>query len=358
MEPSGEFDSPQRSQRFGGGPHKVGVHVLSEFVFCPRAALLAYESEADSGEDELFLGPRLGGFEDYNEHLFAEALHQSWGDLRLWLTLMAPSSLVVLIAWQLHSWFAGLLVSLPFLYLAARSWETSLRIVSLIRERAIFHAAVPVEIDMAPTDVVEVNWWSLLKSGFDCFKLQDSLMTTEERLNGKRWRVLKKGSTISIPVIRRHRGKRDWGRQHVVRIAAYCRLIERCEGRSAPFGVILFAGSYDCVIIPNTAAAMTQFEEALGEVREFLELHDKGTHVPAEPTDNRCAGCPYGKPVRYKRGKTETVLNGVALVPFTTDSRRESDGQFRGTFHCPCGDRFKWVPRHRDAEALNLTRNG
>lgn len=40
MEPESHPDIPRRS-RFSSGPPEVGVHVLSEHVFCPRAALLA-----------------------------------------------------------------------------------------------------------------------------------------------------------------------------------------------------------------------------------------------------------------------------------------------------------------------------
>ena len=41
METSGEFGVPVRSQRFRTADRDLGVHVLSEHVFCPRAAILA-----------------------------------------------------------------------------------------------------------------------------------------------------------------------------------------------------------------------------------------------------------------------------------------------------------------------------
>ena len=34
-----------------------------------------------------------------------------------------------------------------------------------------------------------------------------------------------------------------------------------------------------------------------------------------------------------------------------------SDGQLRGAFHCDCGDRFKWVPPHKDAIGLGIARD-
>ena len=45
-------------RRFQGS----NVHVLSEHVFCPRAAILALESGEDEGDEEPWLGPRLDLF--------------------------------------------------------------------------------------------------------------------------------------------------------------------------------------------------------------------------------------------------------------------------------------------------------
>ena len=60
---------------------RIGVHVLSEHVFCPRAALIASESGNDAGDEEPNLGPRLDLLIDYNEHKFTEAQHQAWGEM-------------------------------------------------------------------------------------------------------------------------------------------------------------------------------------------------------------------------------------------------------------------------------------
>lgn len=79
-------------------PRKIAVHVLSEHVFCPRAALITYESGSDEGDEEPNLGPRLDMFIDYDEHKFIEAIHKSWGEMRLWVTLMAPTVFAVMLA--------------------------------------------------------------------------------------------------------------------------------------------------------------------------------------------------------------------------------------------------------------------
>jgi len=334
----------------------IGVHVLSEHVFCPRAALIASESGPDAGDEEPNLGPRLDLFLHYNEHLFAEALQQAWGEMRLWLTWMAPALFVVLLACYFHSLFAGFVVSLPLLILLAKSWDTLTHIIALVREQARYRAAAEVTIDLHPTEVRRMNWWSLRKAGFDCLKPPDALRAPDGDLVGKPWRMLTKGNPIGVPVIRRHRGNSDWGPQHEVRIAAYCDLIEKCQDQSAPFGVILFAGTTDCVIIPNTPAMQQRCRRALESVQEFLEIQARGTHIPAAPTDKRCTGCPYGKPQEFQRGKSESVFNEKPVTPYTTNSYRPSDGKLRGTFHCTCGDRFQWVPPHRDAVKLGIAK--
>ena len=330
--------------------------MLSEHVFCPRAALIAHETGPDQGDEEPCLGPRLDFFADYDEQRFAEELHQRWGELRLWLTLSAPAILLVLLAVYFHSPLAGLVVSLPLMLLAERCWHVLTQIIAVVRERAAYRAVTVAEIEMAPTEVKKLNWWSLRKAGVDCDKLVDSLSPPEGELKGNPWRILKQGNTIEIPVIRRHRGRNDWGPQHEVRLAAYCRLIEKCEGRSSPFGVILFAGTHDCVIIPNTAATEMRLELAIIDAQEFLAIQDRGTHIPAAPTDNRCAGCPHGEPRLFQRGASETVLNGEQLPAYTTNSVRKSDGRLRGVYHCVCGDRFKWIPPHKEAIRLGVAK--
>ena len=338
--------SPDRP-RLASNAKEVNVHVLSESVFCPRAAILALESGEDTGDEEPSLGPRLDDFADYDEHRFVEELHAAWGKVRLWLTLAAPAALLVFLVWRVVSPLAAAVASLPLFYVAAQLWDAFMRIVELVREHAVFKAAAPATIDMAPQQVREINWWSLRKAGFDCRKPVDPYRDPGQRVVGKPWRVLTKDTTVRIPVIRKHRGERVWRQQHLVRSAAYCQLIKTCELGDAPFGVLMFAGSYDCLILPNTTSAQFQFEKTLEDARELLQVLDGGKYVPAEPADNRCSRCHWGKPCEYVAGKTDTVLNGNELVPLRTKAR----GRY---FHSPCGDRFHWVPPHEDAVALGI----
>lgn len=105
---------------------------------------------------------------DYDEHRFAEKLHAVYGDLKLWLTLMAPGVLLVLIGWVVVSPLVGLLMTLPVIVLLAKCWKTIQVIIHLIRERALLLSAEPATIDLNPQEIIPVNWWSLRKMGFDC----------------------------------------------------------------------------------------------------------------------------------------------------------------------------------------------
>ena len=347
MKPSARFGMSPDPLPFRADSKEIGVHVLSEHVFCPQAAVLALESGPDDGSEEPRLGPRLADFADYDEHRFVEELQAAWREVRIWITLLAPAALLVLVVWRLTSPVWGIVVSLPVFYLAARLRDTGLLIATLVRERAEYNAAPPTNIDLAPQEVQTVNWWSLRKAGFDCRKPVDSYRDPGQQLAGRPWRVLTKGITLRIPVIRKHRGDQKSRPQHFVRTAAYCQLIKTCELGDAPFGVLMFAGTYECLIIPNNTAAQFQFQKAMEDVREFLSVYDGGTFVPTQPADNRCGGCPWGKPREYLAGRTDTILNGNSVVPLLTKAKER-------VFHCTCGDRFRWVPPHETSVVLGI----
>jgi len=327
----------------------VGVHVLSEHVFCPRAALLALESSEDDGEEERPLGPRLDGCLDYDEHHFVEELQAAWGQARLWLTLMAPATLLMRAVWRLYSPTGGLMVLFPLLFLVVRLGQVLKRVVTLVRTRALLRAAEPATIDLQSEQIRLINWWSLRKAGFDCSKPVQPHHDAALRLTGRPWRVLTKDGTLKIPVIRKHRGAAVHRPQHLVRSAAYCQLLQTCEQVNSPFGVLMFAGSYDCVLLPNSAETRRRFESALDELGKFLKECEGGKWSPAAPTDNRCSGCHWGKPQAYVAGQTDTILKSQAIAPYRTRAGR------KGLFHCPCGDRFTWVPPHDDAVNLGMT---
>lgn len=337
----GDFGSGLGGGRFVPRSYTIGVHALSEFIFCPRAGLLARESSAgDSGED-VPLGPRLDTFHDYHEHRFTEEIHAAWGEVRWWLTCLAPALLFILIVWQTVSPFGGIVAALPAVFVISRLWDTAGLIVTLVRERAVLRAAPVASIDFAPRQITEINWWTLRKAGFDCVLLRDP--HRDEMLTGKPWRLLIKDAQWRIPVIRKHRGERKWGTQHLVRAAAYCRLVENCEGGRAPFAILMFADSYDGLIIPNLGDHQRQLDRAVQDFDRAVELSDRGQGIPPAPTDDRCGGCHWGQPTHADE---PTVLNGRPIPSLRIE------GVSHGDWHCACGDKFRWTPPHEDTIRL------
>ena len=76
----------------------IRVHELSEFVFCPRAGVIAHETAAeDTGEESSEPGPRLGGYWDYTEHRFTEEIQTVRRNLLYWLLLTIPSVALILV---------------------------------------------------------------------------------------------------------------------------------------------------------------------------------------------------------------------------------------------------------------------
>lgn len=338
-----------RSSRFDSTIPAVSVHVLGEHVFCPRAAQLAVESKREEEEEVRPLGPRLDWFGDFDERRFAEALHLAWREFWICLTFLTAATMVAFAVGYATTWFWGWLASLFAVALLMKLWHALLGVIQVVRERSALLGATPVEIDPHFTDIRPVNWWALRRAGYDCRLPQEKNYDSEECVAGKPWRILVKDNTIHIPVIKKL-GDHSYGKQHIVRLAAHCRLMEACENARAPFGVLIFSGSSECVLFPYGESAKLELADALHEVREFLMQVANGTFKMPHPTDRRCSGCHHGRPRSYIVGISETVLNGLRLLPRLGKSAKG------GRYHCTCGDRYDWVPGHRSAITLGIAK--
>jgi len=348
MNRNSDFGIPLNDGRFSPRRRSVGVHALSEFVFCPRAGVLSSESQRDDdGEEDVSLGPKLSGFFDYDARIFAERSAAEWSRVKQWLTLLAPCVLLVWVVWRMASPFAAIVASLPSLYVLARLWDVGRALAILKKERAVFNVAPTTAVDMNPNQISQINWWTLRKAGFDCVRSRDAYV--DEELKGRPWRLLVKDTQWRIPVIRKHRGEKTCGPQHVVRAAAYCRLVETCEGGRAPFAILLFADSYDAIVIPNSPNAQAMLDRSLREMDDVLTAFERTRLQPAAPTDQRCKGCHWGKPTSFRN---ETVLNGVPVPPIRIE------GVGSANYHSCCGDRFQWVAPHESTIALQAANRG
>lgn len=320
----------------------IGVHELSEFTFCPRAGQIARETdEEDPGEEREPLGPKLSGFWDYSEYRFNEEILRTWKRLLLWIGFLVPAVILV-IGLRLHfSRFAAVAGSVPAGIVLTNVWNTFVDLVRLLWTRRKLQLAVSSNIDLAPLQPYAVSWWILRKSGFECRIPKSPYLDKVDQLVGCPWRVLSLNEHVKVPVVRKHRGQRKWGKQHIIRLMAYCRMLQRCEQAEVPFGVLLFNDSDECMIIPNIPEHQSELDSELARYRQFLAAVHIGLGHPGVPSRNRCRNCHLGKPRIYRQFQTETVLNGEALLPLLIMDDR----------HCTCGDRFRWTPPHEETEA-------
>jgi hypothetical protein len=178
-----------------------------------------------------------------------------------------------------------------------------------------------------------VNWWSLLKTGFEVLEYEDPHEDPSLRLSGRPWRVLRDGS-MRIPVFRKRNGKPELKGQHYARMAAYCHLVEVAEDKSAPYGIVLFADGYSGVTVPNSDNNAELFFDGLKRARQTIRSLRADPQGPDEPHDTgRCLRCPHGYPTVCKQ----------------SEAKRPTQGTNGRLYRSPCGERFDWVPPHEVA---------
>lgn len=318
----------------------IGVHVLSEFVFCPRAGVLTFEMGVEDTGEERDHVPPLDYLPDFELELIEERLQHAWQQVA---RLTAAAVAVGLVLW-------GAAVAIdPVFYLvllASGGWflkaviEQGKAIVTHARLREAALHAHPQVPDPESDQLQAVNWWSLLKAGFTPIEYAGAHRDTEWRLAGRPWRVLELGS-LRIPVFRKVWGEPELYPQHFVRMAAYCRVIEQSEGGRSPYGIILFGHGYDGCTVPHSEPHRQTLREELDKAGQLLAAVQQHNQRPDTPRSlTVCKGCPLGKPRVHIPGKTEIKINGHVRPAHTTK------GTDRKPYHSPCGDRFDWVPPH------------
>jgi hypothetical protein len=340
----------------------IGVHVLTEFIFCPRAGVLEFEKRAeDEGEEKQEERERDRPRLDFDRANYYE-LHSLEKDMKrltaeikrvlpVCHALAAILSLTAVVAAAFIGPIVLLLIPLSACsyFFGVGRWR---RIAQLARQRRQALAATPAEPDPAVRTNQPVDWWRLIQAGFESVIYKDPLRYETMRLVGRPWRVLRRGS-LRIPVFRKRQSEgvagRELRRQHFARMAAYCLLLEKVEGGNSPYGIVLFGESYEGVAIPVDKTTLSRplcegLELARRIVRQVQENHDPDAPGSAAP----CRGCHHGKPFVHRPGESEHRRDGRQLPVLTTtgaDERR---------YHSACGDRFYWVPPHSKAFAKGL----
>jgi hypothetical protein len=327
---------------------RVRVRTLGEFVFCPRAGLLSHASadEEDEPTDERM---NLNFLPEYSLALIEEQLAAQLRRLARWAAWAAGGLFLVVVAvWDELTPLVPLALAVPTVLCVWKSLQALAAVVTLSDRRREAVSATPAEPPAAVTDDVPVQWWELLKAGFESVPYLEPLFDGESALAGKPWRVLKRGS-LRIPVIRLpadnyHAGRYWVYEQHRVRLAAYALLLAACEGGQTPYAVVLFGGSYGGVAVPVLPAAAVVAK--LDELRRGLDLERIGILAPLPTNPNVCSKCPLGRPgVVAAVDRKDAALGRKLHVVTGPDGR---------AYHCACGDRFAWTPPHDEAVRKRL----
>jgi len=340
----------------------VGVHMLTEFIFCPRAGLLLYdqrtEDEGDEQEGEEEAKPRL----DYTPLLYYE-LHALERELRLlterlasnwkWvgipLVLFGLTIVGVIGSGHVFAYLLAIFFGLFFLRRVGRLAALYWRISRLTRQYTAATNATAKEPDPRNFENQPIEWWQLIKAGFESTPLKERLRSTHMHVAGRPWRVLRRGS-VWIPVFRKRDDKRRELRgQHYARMAAYCKLLEESMGCESPYGIVLFRDVYAGIAVAHRSrGSESALCRGLEGAREVIRAADRGQD-PAKPRQgNPCSGCYHGKPFVHRPGETEHARNGKPLPVF---AQRGDDSR---PYHSACGDRFHWTPPHTKARAKGL----
>jgi hypothetical protein len=333
----------------------LGAHTMSEFIYCARAGVIALEQQqGDDSGSEVQDDPKLGGLPTHDVTRIRQALEEVREFLKIPVAVNIGFALAILLVALNMGWVAAVLLPVQ-VFCGMKLWKY-LKLYSILRKklRSAESAAVAEPLwDLRQPQPIQ--WWSLIRAGFDSVQLQAPLMDRDLRLSGKPWRVLQRGSQ-HLPVLRisikegdGYDMRRD-GRlrpPQMARLVAYAYLLNRVQHAQSDWVIVLFDTSYEGLAVPITESMLNTFADGLRAARAQLgQYHDDADYKPKPARDGMpCIRCPHGKP---KSPIKPESFRGAVIAPFVTESPRGVP------FHCPCGDRFRWVPPHEQAEALGL----
>ena len=271
--------------------------------------------------------------------------------LALVLSLAAPAGLVYGLVRQ-HSvvaYAALAATGLCWLWLGDVGWA----LVVLLRRRQAARVARSEEPELTLDRIASVNWWSLLKAGFEPVNYERPFRHPELPLEGSPWRVLERGS-LRIPVVRsggRRLGdaKHTLYPKHELRLAAYAMLLEAIEHVTVPYALIFPADSHRGLAVPISQSLRERVAQQLEGALDLVAKSHRGDSEPRPPRERqRCAGCRLGEPIRINDTEVmQQVIAGTRLLLL----QRPATGE---RFHCACGDRFGSTPPHRRILRLGL----
>ncbi len=337
---------------------KLNVSILAETMFCPRAGLLASRlNEQDHGRDHDSLrSPRWDHLPEFDEREINDALIQRWQEVWTACNILLGLGLGCLAIYfafdPILAYWLSAAPACVAVWIVSRFPEIA---ILDIRRRAAARVRAADALCIADLghEEVTVDYWKLKKwilrdgddqstdsreYGVNVYRPVESHHDPQLQLSGRPFLILQYRA-FRIPVFLKRRGEHKVFPQHRARIAAYCHLIENSERAQAPFGVVMFPGSYDVVIIPNSSRNQDLFQRGLKQARRVITAADGGT-LPEAPAGNECRGCFRGRLRAYRPGVTDSHLAILQCELNTVDC---ADGR---SYHSVCGDCFQWRPPH------------
>lgn len=323
----------------------VSASTIAEYDFCPRSGILSHECGISDLEEEMPSTALLSWYEEEAiEVAYAKCINKLFWLLVGLLVGLVVCAMTPIIEQKFFPLLlvVGILVWARYVILEHLNWQM------WGKRRLAMRLAVPCDPNPHSHVFQDVNWWGLLRAGYEVRRPEKVLKDAQWKVNGKPRRILQKGS-MAIPVHRIRKQSGPLASQHITRVMSHCHLIEATEGAISPFAIVLYGDTYQGTTVPNLRKHRDRFYDALERVRVMIQESDAGERQPSEPaTGSICSQCPHGEPRSVFR-KDATMRYGEALSPYVLVN---SKGKL---FHCSCGDRFRWKPPHdRNARLRHL----
>ncbi len=327
----------------------LSVHALGQYVFCARSAILAVE-RGDEQDIDVPL-PRLSYLPNFDRERIEELLRKKLGQLAF--SVAYSVSMFCLMVAGVLSQNKTMFYPAMFVFMACLMWFLSLSatILQLVaRHRAAIKAEAR-EPDPQVKGIQAVNWWSMLKAGFEPVNYQRPFQHPELPLEGCPWRILERDSQ-RIPVIRSGADKLGNRKgelypKHRIRLVAYALLLE-AMGHNVPYGLVFPRDSARGLALQITDELR---EGTACELQKFAaKLHgSQRQHVEPSPPENRkrCENCRHGQPKPIRPSEIEIARKSGKRVVVLLNGKDK-------TFHCDCGDRFGTAPPHGTSIRLGL----
>ena len=330
--------------------HLLSVHALGQYVFCVRSGILAAERGDEQDIDEPM--PRLTYLPNFDQERIEEMLKNKFQQLGF--SLAYGVSMLCLMVAGVLSQNKTLFYPAMFIFIACLMWFISLSatILQLAVRRLAAVRAEAREPDPQVSGIQTVNWWSMLKAGFEPVNYERPFRHPELPLEGGPWRVLERDSQ-RIPVIRSGGNKLGDRKgelypKHQIRLVAYALLLEAIGHVDVPYGL-----AFACDSPSGLAFQITDDlrERTVRTVEEFArKLRDSQQHrVEPMPPENRkrCEHCPHGFPQPVSPKEVELARKSGNRIVVLQNG-------YGKTFHCDCGDRFGTAPPHGKSLQMGL----